>query len=151
VRILFLIRLLYLICLRLRLTLLLTLFLLGCSGQSSRNRGTVMPWSPSPSFDCGIYLLNGKLRTSANGSHVLVMREKSPSSFDVVLLGGEMKDVLDREGAHVGAKVYFPQPVRDSRNSVAYLQGFIQGDSQQQNPIVLSQEPCGQRSKLNNK
>ncbi|MBK8204479.1 MAG: hypothetical protein IPK68_19980 [Bdellovibrionales bacterium] len=59
-------------------------------------------------------------------SHVLVMREKSPSAFDVVLLGGEMKDVLDREGAHVGAKVYFPQPVRDSRNSVAYLQGFIQ-------------------------
>jgi hypothetical protein len=98
-----------------------------------------------------MYLLNGKLKTSENGLHVLVMREKSPSAYDIVLLGGEIKDVLDREGAHVGAKVYFPQPVRNSRNSFAYLQGFIQGDSQQQNPIVLSQEPCGQRSKLNNK
>ncbi|MBK7845539.1 MAG: hypothetical protein IPJ71_17985 [Bdellovibrionales bacterium] len=111
----------------------------------------MMPWSPSPSFDCGIYLLNGNLRTSENGLHVLVMREKSPSAFEVVLLGGEMKDVLDREGAHVGAKVYFPRPVRSSRNPIAYLQGFVQGDSQQQNPIVLSQEPCGQKSKLKNK
>lgn len=142
-KILSLISSLYLVC--------LPLFFHGCNEPSSHSRGTVMPWSPLPSFDCGIYLLNGKLRRSENGLHVLVMREKSPSAFDIVLLGGEIEGVLDRNGAHVGAKVYFPQPVTSGRNRIAYLQEFVQGDSGQQNPIVLSQEPCGQRSKLRNK
>lgn len=42
------------------------------------------------------------------------------------------------------AKVYFPQPFRNRRNAIAYLQGFIKVDPRQQNPIVLSREPCGQ-------
>lgn len=115
---------------------------------SQETKGEALEWSPRPNLNCGTYILNGQIRLNEQGHYVLVMRPDSPSAFDVVLLGGDQIQLMDRQGTLVAAKVYFPQPSQDNRVSMAYLEDIRTGDPRQHNPVRLQAEACGQKDRF---
>ena len=115
---------------------------------SQETKGEILEWSPRPQLNCGTYVLNGQIRLNEQGHYVLVVRPDSPSAFDVVLLGGDQIQLMDRQGTLVAAKVYFPQPSQDNRVAMAYLEDIRKGDPRQHNPVRLQAEACGQKDRF---
>ena len=129
-------------------TLLSLSSLFFCLGASAAEEGKPLPWSPRPQFDCGTYILHGVLKTNDQGYYTLVMRDKSPSVFDVILLGGELEKKIDLNGTFVAAEVYFPTPNKSNLAPMAYLQNFLKGDPKKVNPIFVRKQACGMKDKL---
>ena len=74
-----------------------------------------------PQFDCGEYLVQGKLILNKENTFVLSVKNGTSSPFELILLGGDFDSKLTAAGKFVGVQVYVPQRITSQKLPYTYL------------------------------
>jgi len=77
---------------------------------------------PNPA--CGTYDVTGTLGQSTSGTFILTMNKHS-NPFELVVLGGSIKDKLAKSGSRVKAVIYMPKPITSGEETFVFLQKFV--------------------------
>lgn len=110
------------------LSLISTLFLGGAAF------GLAIPY---PKLECGSYKASGHLHYSKTAGYVLQLRRNSRSPVELLLLGGEPRELFERRDTHVTVRISVSQPIRDPSYPVTRLQTFLRNDGSFNEDITL--------------
>lgn len=96
---------------------LLLILSLGFLGQSFA--------SPYPKLECGTYKAKAMLRQNSAGHFILSFQEESYSPYELILLGGSIREKLNSLDVPVEVEFYVPKALKTAHRPIVHLQKFV--------------------------
>jgi hypothetical protein len=101
----------------------------------------------NPSFECGLYQVQGKLRQNNQGHFLLVFNHGSTSPFELILIGGDKDKMITSLDTHIKAKIYVPNPIKTQHRPLVFLKAFTAGEIKS-NINLLKKTSCKDKKHL---
>ncbi len=114
---------------------------MGFSPLTKQEAKTINSWQISPVFPCGIYILKGRLIES-DGLYKIILREKTPTQLEFVLLGGSLDQRFSRLNTNVVVKVYNPALIEDRSNPSVYVKEYLQYEPEVPDYEIKEKKAC---------
>lgn len=86
-------------------------------------------FSIRPNYDCGEYLVHGKLVMTQSGKFVLEVQRNSSSPYELILVIEpsphlSIENCLEQRNTNIEAKIQVIKPIHDNKNPVVLLKGI---------------------------
>ncbi len=76
-----------------------------------------------PKWECGTYEVEGTLLKNDKSFYVLSVNHKTSNRWELLLLGGKVREKDERLGSKVRVQIYNPKPL-DLKNPQVFFQKF---------------------------
>lgn len=104
-------------------------------------------WSVLPNYDCGTYKVSGYFSKNAGQNFIITVRQGSSSPYELIVLGGEIPEKLDRANTEVNLLVYVPAPIKSNNKPLVFFQKFLDNNHKVNEFELVAKEKCGLKDK----
>jgi hypothetical protein len=102
-----------------------------------------------PHLACGIYHMNGLLRINSQNQFVLIARYKTPIAWEILPVGGDMKEKFKKLDSKVSMEFYVPKEIKGNEFPLVYFQKFLPiKDFPSDSLFYIKAEACDNQSYL---